>query len=459
MFVGFDYGSANCAVGVIEQGEVKLLPLSGDSNYLVSTLYAFDRDLISEAVYRALPQAQQAEYAKLRSAELSRARAARQALDLEPNEQAVFVGDEAVKQYLEMPEEGFYVRSPKSFLGATGLRVDQVALFEDIVTIMMLHIKACADKLLAAKGETITHGVIGRPVNFQGIGGEESNRQAEQILTRAAHRAGFTQVDFLFEPIAAGMDFEASLQSDQTVLVVDVGGGTTDCSVVKMGPSHIKKRDRSDDFLGHSGQRIGGNDLDIALAMKAFMPHLGLHSKMVNGLPVPSKPFWNAVAVNDISAQRDFSSLTSATLIKDLIKDAERADLLHLLLKVQRDHLGYRMVRSAEQVKIALSDREQTRQSLSYIAAGLEACVDQAQFIEAIAQPINQIQNLMAQALAPANTEPDLIYVTGGSAKSPAIYNAIAACYPGIEIVVGDHFGSVTAGLTRWAQRRFAGEL
>ncbi|MGS0728573.1 molecular chaperone, partial [Shewanella sp. 0m-11] len=279
--------------------------------------------------------------------------AARRELDLLPNEQAVFVGEQAIDAYLDMPDEGFYVRSPKSFLGATGLRESQIALFEDIVTLMMMHIKTQAEKNLGTK--VITHAVIGRPVNFQGIGGEQSNQQAEAILSLAAKRAGFIDVDFLFEPLAAGMDYEASLDENLTVLVVDVGGGTTDCSMVKMGPNHIDNRDRSADFLGHSGQRIGGNDLDIALSMASFMPHLGLGSLMVNKLPVPSKPFWNAVAVNDISAQRDFSALASKKLIEDLIKEAQNPQLIQRLLKVQKDQLGYKLVRSAEQSKIALS--------------------------------------------------------------------------------------------------------
>lgn len=113
----------------------------------------------------------------------------------------------------------------------------------------MQHIKVRAESVLVEKqlakqgaAATITHAIIGRPVNFQGIGGEESNRQAESILTLAAKRAGFVDVDFLFEPLAAGMDYEATLTDNKTVLVVDVGGGTTDCSVVKMGPPINKKR-------------------------------------------------------------------------------------------------------------------------------------------------------------------------------------------------------------------------
>lgn len=456
MFVGFDYGSANCAIGIMDDSEVRLLPLSAGSNYLTSTLYALDRELIAEAVYQQMPSHLKADYAKLRGAQLSRAKHARRELDLDSDEQAVFVGEQAVKTYLEMPEEGFYVRSPKSFLGASGLRVDQVALFEDIVTMMMLHVKQVAESAQGLNQTgAITHAVIGRPVNFQGIGGEESNLQAESILRLAAKRAGFIDVDFLFEPLAAGMDFEASLQEDKVVLVVDVGGGTTDCSVVTMGPSHVKLADRSQDFLGHSGQRVGGNDLDIALAMKAFMSHMGLGCHMANGLPVPSKPFWNAVAVNDISAQRDFVSLSSRKMIGELMKEAKKPELLQRLLKVQHDQLGYRIVRSAEQAKIALSDNEVVVSNLDYICPELHAEVSRQLFSDAIQLPSAKIEALMEQALDTAGVSPDVIYVTGGTARSPAIYDKIAGLHPELPIVVGDHFGSVTAGLTRWAQKVF----
>ncbi|NMH63694.1 molecular chaperone [Shewanella salipaludis] len=460
MFIGFDYGSANCAVGMMQGAEVRLLPLSGDSDYLPSTLYAMDRELIAEAVFHGLPAELKAEYAGKRAAQLSRARMVRHELDLGADEQAVFVGEAAVQAYLELPEEGFYVRSPKSFLGATGLRPEQIALFEDIVTLMMQHIKTLAEARLAEAGEmagAISYAVIGRPVNFQGIGGEESNRQAEAILRVAASRAGFSEVAFLFEPLAAGMDYEASLVEDKTVLVVDVGGGTTDCSLVKMGPGHRHKADRSADFLGHSGQRIGGNDLDIALAMQAFMPRLGLGSQTRSGKPMPSKPFWNAVAVNDISAQREFAALSSRKLIQALLEEAETPERLSLLLKVQREQLGYQLVRSAERAKIDLSDAASVASSLGYLDPELRVEVSRGQFEAAIETSLARVEALMHQALAQADGQaPEVIYVTGGTAKSPAIYARIAAIYPETPVVVGDHFGSVTAGLTLWAQKLFA---
>lgn len=461
MFVGFDYGSANCAVGIMNEGNISLLPIGDNSHYLSSTLYAYDKELIAEAVYINLPTSLQAEYAKSRRAQLSRAKIIRRELDLTPNEQVVFFGHEALQAYLDMPEEGFYVRSPKSFLGATGLRTDQIALFEDIVTLMMQYIKKIADNALIEKGINgkLNYAVIGRPVNFQRIGGEQSNIQAEAILSLAAKRAGFKNVAFLFEPLAAGMDYESQLTANKTVLVVDVGGGTTDCSVVRMGPDFQHKADRSDDFLGHSGQRVGGNDLDISTAMQAFMPCCGLKSQLVTGKPIPSNPFWNAVAVNDINAQREFASLSCKKLIEDLIKDACEPHLLKRILKVQQHHYSYQIVRCAENAKILLSNSDCTAIKLDFIEPDLSVDVSNDAFKLAVTPTINMIKQLMLAAVSKAGVIPDVIYVTGGTARSPVVLNEIKALYPKTEVVIGDYFGSVTAGLTRWAKKLYGSSI
>ncbi|MCT7942181.1 molecular chaperone [Shewanella holmiensis] len=462
MIVGFDYGSANCSVGIWENEQVKLLPLSVDSNYLPSTLYAMDRELIAEAVYAGLPDKLKAEYSHLRSSQLMRAKQIRHELDLLTDEQVVFVGQSAIEAYLEMPEEGFYVRSPKSFLGATGLRPEQVALFEDIVTLMMMHVKQLLDQQLIAKGlPCATHAMIGRPVNFQGIGGEQSNQQAEAILTLAAKRAGFSDVGFLFEPLAAGMDFESTLVDAANVLVVDVGGGTTDCSLVKMGPDLMVAGQRDKDCLGHSGQRIGGNDLDIALAMQGFMPSFGSGSKMLDGKPMPSNLFWNAVAVNDISAQRDFYQLASKKLIEVLIKESQTPHMINRLLILQQNQMSFQLVRQAELAKIALTQAPQHQTYLDFIEDDFSVEVSAKQFEQAITPSLDKVSQLMQQAMTCVDIDgkrfnsPDIVYITGGTARSPAIYNQIANVYPDAKVVVGDHFGSVTAGLTRWAQQYF----
>ena len=464
MFVGFDYGSANCAIGMIKNDQIHLLPLTEKSPYLSSTLYAYHRDLICEAVYQNLPEPLKLDYAKSRALQLAKSKIIRRELDLRDNEPAVFFGEEALNAYLDMPEEGFYVRSPKSFLGATGLRKEQIALFEDIVTLMMQHIKSTAELALvktALKSESnqISYAVIGRPVNFQGLASEDSNRQAEQILTTAAKRANFKEVSFLFEPLAAAMDFETQLEEDKTVLVVDVGGGTTDCSMVKMGPSYRYKNQREEDFLSHSGQRIGGNDLDIALAMTGFMPSMGLKSTLNTGKPIPSKPFWNAVAVNDLSAQKEFAALETKKLIEDLIRDANQPKQLLRLLKVQQHQLGYELVRNAENAKILLTDNAEIHVELSFIEKELLASIDTSLFALATDSALAKVQNLMQEAVLKAKVQPNMIYVTGGTAKSPAVYNKIAEVFPNCPIIMGDNFGSVTAGLTHWAQKHYSNKL
>ncbi|MEN1443611.1 rod shape-determining protein, partial [Pseudomonas aeruginosa] len=117
--------------------------------------------------------------------------------------------------------------------------------------------------------------------------GDEANTQAQGILERAAKRAGFKDVVFQYEPVAAGLDYEATLQEEKRVLVVDIGGGTTDCSLLLMGPQWRARLDREASLLGHSGCRIGGNDLDIALAFKNLMPLLGMGGETEKGIALP----------------------------------------------------------------------------------------------------------------------------------------------------------------------------
>lgn len=149
---------------------------------------------------------------------------------------------------------------------------------------MMLHIRQQGER---QTGEAITHTVIGRPINFQGPGGKEANQQAQNILLRAAQRAGFRETEFQYEPVAAGLEFEATLQQETRVLVVDIGGGTTDCSMLLMGPEWQHRTDRTESLLGHSGCRVGGNDLDIMLAFKTLMPLMGQGVAPAKALPFP----------------------------------------------------------------------------------------------------------------------------------------------------------------------------
>lgn len=444
-FIGFDYGTANCSVAVMRDGAPQLLEMENGSSLLPSMLCAPTREAVSEWLYRhhQVPATGDETQALLR-----RAVSFNREEDIDVLPGSVQFGLSSLRQYMEDPEEVYFVKSPKSFLGASGLKPQQVALFEDLVCAMMLHIRNKAQTQVA---EPINQAVIGRPINFQGLGGEEANTQAQGILERAAHRAGFEDVVFQFEPVAAGLDFEATLTEEKQVLVVDIGGGTTDCSVLLMGPQWHARRDREHSLLGHSGCRVGGNDLDIMLAFKQLSPLLGMGGQTEKGIALPVLPWWNAVAINDVPAQNEFYSSANGRMLNELVRDARKSEKVAYLQKVWRQRLSYRLVRAAEESKIALSDSQQVATLLPFIAQELGCEITQPELESAISQPLQRILEQVSLALESSDVKPDVIYLTGGSARSPMIKQALAQQLPGIEIAGGDDFGSVTAGLARWA--------
>lgn len=450
MFIGFDYGTANCSIAVSENGAPRLLTLENGQRLLPSMICAPTRESISEWLYRhhqvATPDSET-------TALLQRALRYNREEDIDVLPGSVQFGLTALQHYMVDPEDVWFVKSPKSFLGASGLKPQQIALFEDLVCAMMLHIRQQGESQL---DQSIDQAVIGRPINFQGLGSEDANQQAEGILLRAAKRAGFRDVEFQFEPVAAGLDFEATLEKETRVLVVDIGGGTTDCSMLLMGPQWRNQSDRRESLLGHSGCRVGGNDLDITLAFKTLMPLLGLGGNTQKGTALPALPWWNAVAINDVPAQSEFYSAASGKLLRDLVRDAENGDVVARLLKVWQQKLSYRLVRAAEESKIALSDRIETDAALDFIAPSLQAAISVEMLRDAINQPLEKILEQVHLALATSSIKPDVIYLTGGSARSPLLRAALQQALPDTPIAGGDDFASVTAGLARWAEVMFA---
>jgi hypothetical chaperone protein len=446
VFVGFDYGTANCSIAVMQDGKPSLLKMENNSTLLPSMLCAPTREAVSEWLFRhhEVPATGAETQALLR-----RAVSFNREEDIDVQAASVQFGLSSLRQYVDDPQEVYFVKSPKSFLGANGLKPQQIALFEDLVCAMMLHIRKQAETQLP---HAIDQAVIGRPINFQGLGGTDANAQAQGILERAAKRAGFRDVVFQYEPVAAGLDFEATLQEEKRVLVVDIGGGTTDCSLLLMGPEWHGRLDRENSLLGHSGCRVGGNDLDIALAFKNLMPLLGMGGQTEKGIALPVLPWWNAIAINDVPAQTDFYSTANGRQLNDMLRDARDADKVALLLKVWKQRLGYRLVRSAEESKIALSGQVETQAQLPFISESLTTDIDQTGLEAALDQPLRRILEQVQLALDSSDATPQVIYLTGGSARSPIIKKALAQALPGIPIAGGDDFGSVTAGLARWAQ-------
>lgn len=447
--IGFDYGTSNCSVAHMLDGSPHIIPLIGSNRYIASNLYAPGRDIIANWLNQQLSPEQQVAFKQERGPQLQKGQAALRELAFDGIDGNLLFGKAALDKYLEDPEEGYYIKSPKSFLGASGLVPAQVQLFEDIVAAMMSNVKTLTEEKLQRQ---ITKTVIGRPINFQGLHGEESNRQAINVLTNAAKRVGFIDVEFQYEPVAAGFEFEASLDKETRVLVVDIGGGTSDCSMLLMGPEFSNYTSRTEHLLAHSGVRVAGNDFDIQLALRGIMPSLGMNGTSKTGKPLPTSSFRQAIAINNINEQTEFYSAKNRRDLAQLARDSQQSDIVSRLLTVHDQKLSYQLVNNAEQAKIALSESELQHINLNDISDNLSVEVNRELLRQANSHTLNSIAELMKDAVEKAQCQPDVIFVTGGTAKSPVLNEFLQAQMPNVPVVIGDHFGSVTAGLARWAE-------
>ena len=202
--------------------------------------------------------------------------------------------------------------------------------------------------------------------------------------------------------MAAGVDFESGLTADKKVLVVDIGGGTSDCSFVQMGPSFRDNACRNADFLSHTGKRIGGNDLDIALAFHELTDSLGRDDKFKSGLPMPNQLFWQACKINDLQMQSDFYSDKNHRDLTAMLREIEQPERLQRLIKVQENKLSHRLVRQAELMKIALSADSQSHCDMGFIGKGLAKLITDVQLSEALENSLEQICTLAEQAIQDA---------------------------------------------------------
>jgi len=448
--IGFDYGTSNCGVATMCNGQPHIIPLLGNESYIASNLYAPSRDVIANWLSGQLNPAQQESYLTDRKNQLQKGQAALRELKFDGISSELLFGKTALTQYLEDPEEGYYIKSPKSFLGASGLAPTQIQFFEDIVACMMSNVKKLTEEALQKE---VTQTVIGRPINFQGLHGEESNRQAIAVLTNAAKRVGFKDVEFQYEPVAAGFEFEASLTKETRVLVVDIGGGTSDCSMILMSPNFTDTDNRNEHLLAHTGVRVAGNDFDIQLALQGIMPSLGLNSLLKTGKPMPTSSFYQALAINNINEQTAFYSARNRRDLIQLSRDAKETAIIERLVAVHDHKLSYQLVNAAEQAKILLSGNNNQVIDLNDVSDGLSAEVTKETLRSANKRTLESIANIMHAAVEEAQCQPEVIFVTGGTAKSPVLSEFIQAQMPNIPIVVGDHFGSVTSGLARWAEK------
>jgi hypothetical chaperone protein len=370
-------------------------------------------------------------------------------------------GREALRRYVE-GNDGRLMRSLKSVLGHPLLdetvRIKRKAYtYGDIIGLLVAHLKRAAD---AAAGADVSHVVMGRPVRFVDDD-EAADRKAQNALERIARAQGFAHVEFQYEPIAAALDYERTVAEEQYALIADIGGGTSDFSIVRVSPQGRTKADRGEDVLANQGVHIGGTDFDRLLGMKAVMPHFGLASETKSHfggkiLPVPNGYFV------DLSTWHRINLLytpETARELADLEKRSLSPKLLRRLRGVIEARQGHSIALGVETAKIALSVEERSAIDLGEIEAGLAIETTRADLQAAVESRLASLRAASAETLRQAGIAAeriDAVFLTGGSTAIPAVRAAVTAIAPKARVVEGDMFGSVGLGLGLDAARRFA---
>ena len=364
-------------------------------------------------------------------------------------------GRAALADYLS-GDEGRMMRSLKSLLG-TSLMDDftevmgRVLPFRELLALFIGELKTRAE---VAAGQRFDSAVLGRPVFFVDDDAA-ADKLAENTLAGIARATGLQHIEFQYEPIAAAFDYESQISREELVLVVDIGGGTSDFALVRLDPQRAARPDRKDDILASGGVHIGGTDFDKHLSLAGVMPLLGLGSLLKSGLEMPSSPYFNLATWHTIHQAYTRKAWAN---ISGLALEAREPAKLKAMQNLMQQKDGHWLALQVEAAKISLSNEPVATLDLSRIGAGSEVTLARPVFDQAIDELVGRIgrtvQSLLQDAGLTADAV-DTVFFTGGSSGVPLLRQRVGELLPAARRVEGDLFGSIGAGLAIDAARKF----
>ncbi|KAE8758608.1 MULTISPECIES: Hsp70 family protein [Paraburkholderia] len=353
--------------------------------------------------------------------------------------------------------DGRLMRSMKSILGSplaensTDLGDGSAIKYTDIIAIFVDHLKRSAEK---STGGPISRAVLGRPVFFVDDD-PRADQMAQKQLEAAARSVGLREIHFQYEPIAAAFDYESHLTEEGLVLVADIGGGTSDFSLVRVGPERVKRVERKDDVLAHHGVHVAGTDFDRRVELVTILRELGYQTLDPEGREIPSRIYFDLATwhlINTVYAPKRVSELA---LMRHLFLQTKHHDRL---MRVVERRLGHALAAHAEEAKIGVAAGGETVIDLDEVEDDLRLAFDEAQLIKAgqdETQRIVQAARDTVQAAGVAPRDVNAIYFTGGSTGLAFLSGALAAAFPDAKAVFGDRLASVATGLGIHARRLF----
>jgi hypothetical chaperone protein len=406
---GIDFGTSNSTVGVAENGKRHLVALEDNKTTLPSAIF-FQKT-------------------------------------------GPIFGRAAIDAYIS-GDEGRFMRGLKKILG-TPLMNDKTLVgnrsitFTEILQIFITQLKTRAEDQLGAE---INHVIMGRPVHFHDDD-EKADIAAQDTLQKIANDVGFREVGFLYEPIAAAFAHEIKFTQEKLSLVVDLGGGTSDFTVISLSQEKTKKHDRRDDILSTSGVRVGGTTFDYRLSLARFMNEFGMGTKYRDVFDKKKTMFAPTSVYFQLSdwAMANFAQTKKAIAdTMDIKRRSLSPDKFERLLRLQENHLGHALLGKVEETKISLSDQEKFTARFLDIGDDFAVNISRHDFEQSIEQDVTRIFDSIDQCLSEAGITADkinLVILTGGSTELPLINRMVRDMFPHAEISQENKLDSVGLGL------------
>jgi hypothetical chaperone protein len=372
----------------------------------------------------------------------------------------IVAGPAAIESYLNAKAPGRLVQSAKSYLASRLFNKTQIFgrtyTLEDLIGIILRELREAAERQFGDLGSAL---VVGRPVHFSGTSDDSEDEFALTRLRVALRKAGFDDVYFIPEPVAAAYKYRSTLDHEELVLIADFGGGTSDFSLVGLEPRGRKHDDST--VIGNDGVGLAGDTFDSKLVRHLIAPLLGMGSEYRTPfgkvLPMPLWLYEHLERWHYLSFLKTRKNLE--TLNKLQFQALEPQKIASLIELVEND-LGYRLYQAIERTKCNLSNAPSSDFVFKEISTRIAESVTRSQFESWIEPEVIQINRCIDRLLDRCSIKPadvGAVFMTGGSSFVPEIRRIFARKFPrNIPIKAGEEFTSVAIGLAIKAAQIFA---
>jgi len=359
------------------------------------------------------------------------------------------IGDAAKLRYVQDEMRGRFFQAIKTILPNRTFEQtivnNEVYMLEDLVAFFLRYLKAKADNVTR---QDVKRVVMGRPAVFSSDA--EEDQLAQDRLRRAAELAGFEEIHFQYEPIAAAFAYESRINQPERVLVGDLGGGTSDFTVVQLDPKRQGLTDRINDILATGGIPVAGNKYDSATMWHKLTPHFGrgaTYESWGKNLEVPSTLYRQICQWDQIVFLRNAKSLDLIWRLARLSSDPAAFDRLEALITKNQ---GFALFQVIEKAKIALTNKDLATIRFTHPDILIDELYNLGEFntntADLTAQIVSKLDSFMHDAkLDPAGIE--TVFLTGGTSMIRSLRHKFSQRFGADRIRDGGEFTSVGDGL------------